>query len=151
SAGVALFPEHKADLSTECSCPDDANPCKHIAAVYYLLGEQFDADPFLLFQLRGRAKDQVIAELRARRGSVRHADESQPATLAETAAPAEPQIGSEEQETQPMHEQGPQLDELIDHFWDGDPEVESMEFAIARPEVEAAPIKLLGQPAFWKG
>src|SRR5262249_36393738 len=55
---------------TECSCPDNANPCKHISAVYYLLGEQFDADPFLLFQLRGRSKDQIIADLRARRGAV---------------------------------------------------------------------------------
>src|SRR6266404_4194850 len=53
SAGVSLFPEKRNDLTTECSCPDPVNPCKHIAAVYYLLGEEFDRDPFLIFQLRG--------------------------------------------------------------------------------------------------
>ena len=44
-AGVPLFPETSRDLATDCSCPDWSNPCKHIAAVYYLLGEEFDRDP----------------------------------------------------------------------------------------------------------
>lgn len=52
-AGLTLFPEREADLKTNCSCPDWSNPCKHIAAVYLLLAEEFDRDPFLLFRLRG--------------------------------------------------------------------------------------------------
>lgn len=48
-AKVSLFPERLGDLKTDCSCPDWSNPCKHIAAVYYLLGEEFDRDPFLDF------------------------------------------------------------------------------------------------------
>jgi uncharacterized Zn finger protein len=51
--GLSLFPEKLDDLETDCSCPDWSNPCKHIAAVYYLLGEEFDRDPFLIFKLRG--------------------------------------------------------------------------------------------------
>lgn len=51
--GLSLFPETLDDLETDCSCPDWSNPCKHIAAVYYLLGEEFDRDPFLIFKLRG--------------------------------------------------------------------------------------------------
>src|SRR5262249_52716413 len=51
-AGLSLFPEKLRDLTTKCSCPDLSNPCKHIAAVYYLLGEEFDRDPFLIFKLR---------------------------------------------------------------------------------------------------
>ena len=47
-AGASLFPTRADDLKTECSCPDYSNPCKHIAAVYYLIGEEFDRDPFLL-------------------------------------------------------------------------------------------------------
>ena len=43
-----------------CSCPDSANPCKHIAAVYYLLGEEFDRDPFLIFRLRGMAREELL-------------------------------------------------------------------------------------------
>jgi len=63
SASVALFPERHSDLKTECSCPDWSNPCKHIAAVYYLLGEEFDRDPFLLFKLRGMERGEFVALL----------------------------------------------------------------------------------------
>jgi uncharacterized Zn finger protein len=57
----------EADLLTACSCPDWANPCKHVAATHYVLGEAFDRDPFLLFELRGRSKAQVLEALRAAR------------------------------------------------------------------------------------
>jgi uncharacterized Zn finger protein len=62
-AEVALFPARDADLITSCDCPDFSNPCKHIAAVYYLLAEQFDRDPFLLFRLRGMGREQFVAML----------------------------------------------------------------------------------------
>ncbi|MTV50517.1 hypothetical protein GJ688_16350 [Heliobacillus mobilis] len=52
---LSLFPYRTDDLKTDCSCPDWANPCKHVAAVYYLLGEELDRDPFLLFRLRGKS------------------------------------------------------------------------------------------------
>ena len=68
-AGAPLFPQTASDLATRCSCPDIANPCKHIAAVYYLLGERFDDDPFLIFQLRGRTQAALLAALRERRAS----------------------------------------------------------------------------------
>ena len=66
-AGASLFPASRGDLLTHCSCPDCANPCKHVAAVHYLLGERFDDDPFLMFELRGRSKEQIVAALRERR------------------------------------------------------------------------------------
>ena len=59
-AGLSLFPTTDADLHTACSCPDWTNPCKHIAAVYLLLGEEFDRDPFLLFRLRGMDRDELL-------------------------------------------------------------------------------------------
>jgi len=58
-AGVDLFPR-RGELSTECSCPDWANPCKHIAAVHYLFAAALDNDPFLLFRLRGLERDHLI-------------------------------------------------------------------------------------------
>lgn len=61
--GLALFPERKVDLETNCSCPDWSNPCKHIAAVYYLLAEEFDRDPFLLFRLRGMERGPLMARI----------------------------------------------------------------------------------------
>lgn len=66
--GVSLFPRDRADLQTSCSCPDWGDPCKHVAATHYVLGEALDADPFLLFELRGRTRDQVLDALRAARG-----------------------------------------------------------------------------------
>ena len=69
AAGVNLFP-WESDLDTDCSCPDWANPCKHIAAVYYLLGERFDEDPFLIFLLRGRSKEELMETLRQRRAGI---------------------------------------------------------------------------------
>lgn len=82
SAGFSLFPDSGKDLKTSCSCPDYANPCKHIAAVYYILAEQFDEDPFLLFAMRGRTKEQVLEELNARRGP--EEPESEPVSLGTT-------------------------------------------------------------------
>jgi uncharacterized Zn finger protein len=67
--GLSLFPFTKFDIHSKCSCPDPANPCKHIGAVYYLLGDRFSEDPFVLFQLRGRAKEQIITELRQLRSA----------------------------------------------------------------------------------
>lgn len=67
--GLSLFPLTKFDIHSKCSCPDPANPCKHIGAVYYLLGDRFSEDPFVLFQLRGRTKDQIITALRQMRSS----------------------------------------------------------------------------------
>ncbi len=55
-SSVSLFPTSADELDSACSCPDWENPCKHIAAVYYLLAESFDADPFLIFAWRGRTK-----------------------------------------------------------------------------------------------
>lgn len=77
-AHVNLFPTHSHDLETSCSCPDWSNPCKHIAAVYLLLGEQFDADPFLLLRLRGMSKTEIMEMLRARRAGEPRVSELSP-------------------------------------------------------------------------
>jgi uncharacterized Zn finger protein len=62
-AGVSLLPTRIVELHTECSCPDWRDPCKHIAAVYYLLAEEFDRDPFLVFRLRGIAREEFHGAL----------------------------------------------------------------------------------------
>ena len=67
AAGHSLFPAKQREIETDCSCPDWANPCKHVAAVHYVLGEAFDKDPFLLFELRGRTRQQVLGALSALR------------------------------------------------------------------------------------
>jgi len=85
SCGLSLFPARATELKTDCSCPDWANPCKHIAATHYILAEAFDRDPFLLFELRGRTKEKVLEELRAAR-SLTDLSEKEPSTIEEKEA-----------------------------------------------------------------
>lgn len=68
-AGLSLFPATARDLVMDCSCPDLAVPCKHLAAVFYVLAERFDADPFQILALRGRDRDTLLDELRSRRAA----------------------------------------------------------------------------------
>ncbi|MEM9005689.1 MAG: SWIM zinc finger family protein [Cyanobacteria bacterium P01_F01_bin.86] len=65
--GLSLFPFQLAEVHSRCDCPDPKNPCKHIAAVYYQLGDFFREDPFILFQLRGRDRQQILDALRQKR------------------------------------------------------------------------------------
>lgn len=62
-AGLNLLPANSTDFSTHCSCPDYANPCKHVAGVCYMLASKLDLDPILLFELRGLPRDQLRAAL----------------------------------------------------------------------------------------
>lgn len=59
-AGFSLFPAKAKDVEMNCSCPDYANPCKHIAAVFYVLADNLDEDPFLLLQLKGKSRDEIM-------------------------------------------------------------------------------------------
>ena len=72
AAHIDLLPV-AGELQPRCSCPDWANPCKHAAAVCYLVADTLDADPFLLFLMRGRGRDTLLAGLRARRAAARAA------------------------------------------------------------------------------
>ncbi|MEQ3549987.1 SWIM zinc finger family protein [Pseudonocardia nematodicida] len=79
--GLSLFPAGGSDLSLDCSCPDRTVPCKHLAAVFYLIAEQFDSDPFVLLELRGREKDTLLTRVREERDRAAGASGSGPAAL----------------------------------------------------------------------
>jgi uncharacterized Zn finger protein len=121
SVGVSLLPAQSDDMLTTCTCPDAANPCKHIAAVHYLLGERFDEDPFLMFLLRGRSRDEIISALRARRSG------PEPEPAAET-------------------EQLVETD--LTNFWSSPPQTEEVALHFALPESDALAVKRLGPPPF---
>lgn len=65
--GLSLFPATARELSLDCSCPDSAVPCKHLAASFYLLAETFDDNPFAILAWRGRERDELLANLHAAR------------------------------------------------------------------------------------
>jgi uncharacterized Zn finger protein len=125
-AKVDLFPAKRGDLTTDCSCPDYSNPCKHIAATHYILGERFDEDPFLIFRLRGRTQEQVMQELRKRRAGSNE-------TVEEEAEEAEVVIPLEEQ---------------IENFWEVRAPLEGFSVSIRPPTIETPLLKRLGEANF---
>ena len=58
---TSLFIKNPDDIDMSCTCPDYAVPCKHIAAVFYILAENFDTDPFLMLLLRGKDKQEIMS------------------------------------------------------------------------------------------
>jgi len=62
--GTPLFPRSARDMEMSCSCPDWGVPCKHLAAVCYVLAEAFDVDPFGILAWRGRGREDLLASLR---------------------------------------------------------------------------------------
>jgi uncharacterized Zn finger protein len=124
--GVTLFPARRAELATECSCPDWANPCKHIAAVYYLLGEEFDRDPFLIFQLRGLTREGLVALLRAPQSEKKKSRVSAAPAIPKEPLPADPAA-----------------------FWSGGEIPPAPEVRV--PDTPAALLRRLGPFSFWRG
>jgi len=132
AAGVSLLPAARTELETKCSCPDWANPCKHVAAVHYILGEEFDEDPFLIFRLRGRNQDQIMAALRARRATQT------------TTAP----IVAEEQASYTVAEETPPLEEMLTGFWQMRQPLDHFATTIQAPAQPYPLLRRLGPPAF---
>jgi len=67
SQGLDLFPggklgEGRYDMTTRCSCPDYANPCKHSSAVLLLLGEEVARRPATLLELRGISTEELYED-----------------------------------------------------------------------------------------
>ncbi len=129
AAKVSLFPSERGDLTTDCSCPDYSNPCKHIAATHYILGERFDEDPFLIFRLRGRTQEQIMQELRKRRA-------------------AEEQTAIAEDEEAEEAEVAPPLEEQMARFWDLGAPLEDVAVSIRPPTIEMPLLKRLGEANF---
>ncbi len=124
---LSLFPQRLDDLETSCNCPDYSNPCKHIAAVYYLLAEEFDRDPFLLFRLRGIERQELVKLLDVAPAAAEPALEAPP-TWDPEPLPADPEV-----------------------FWGPPPESTTQPLPVSAPPVHAALPKRLGNFPFWRG
>jgi uncharacterized Zn finger protein len=138
-AEAPLFPDHPDEIKMRCSCPDWAIPCKHLAAVHYALAAELDRDPFLLFRLRGRTREELTSALSARRGSFGSAGAARAAAEGASPVAAEP--------TEPAA-----ADEIsADRFWEIGRELDDLHFEIHPPEVPGAVLRLLGRPPGWGG
>jgi uncharacterized Zn finger protein len=138
AVGTSLFPEERADLVTTCSCPDWGDPCKHVAATHYVLGEALDGDPFLLFELRGRSKARVLAGIRAAREAARP-DEA-PLLTARAAADAFEDVATVT------------LGAIAEADYDRAPRaLPGLDFSFDTPTTDVAVLRQLGAPAAWRG
>jgi len=133
---LSLFPEKLRDLQTDCSCPDWSNPCKHIAAVYYLLGEEFDRDPFLIFKLRGLSREELV-------GMIEQPTEAVPGGKV-TGATASPKAEVEGLPPEPLT-----ADPAA--FWNGGALPGDLFGEVRTPPVHAALPRRLGNFPFWRG
>ena len=123
SCKLTLFPRSNAELKASCTCPDWENPCKHIAAAYYILAERFDEDPFLIFAWRGRDKDELLGRLRAQRGAGSQRRSARGRSAQPSAGP-------------------PSLTERLDSFWRSGPGLAELHVS---PLAGEAPDTLLRQ------
>lgn len=131
ASGLNLFPFTLSEVRSRCSCPDKANPCKHIAAVYYQLADRFSEDPFVIFQLRGKTKEQILQLLRQIRSQRATADapvdlDSQIAAVKTTQSPKQTTLNNQ-------------------NFWQDDEPLESSLVAIVPPLESKTILDLLGR------
>lgn len=159
SLEVSIFPRHTMDLTAHCTCSDWLSPCKHIAAVYYILAQEFDRDPFLLFKLRGMNREQIMEAIRNRRTSV-----AQPVT-----AKKEEHLPQEVKSEYGLQNDGVSFEEKIDekvrpitgnlqhdevsliNYWTGKMRNMDIKITVEPPLVEQSILKRLGEPPFFAG
>ena len=130
-----LFPESDSDFQSDCNCPDWANPCKHIAAVHYVIGEALDRDPFLLLLLRGRPRETLVEELRR----LRSRQTGRPVGAGVPTAPvrvSRPPRG---------------LPSRPSEFWKPTLPTSDLVIRIGPPRIARAPLRRLGEPPFLRG
>ena len=139
--GLSLFPFTLSDIHSRCSCPDPQNPCKHIGAVYYQLGDRFSEDPFVLFELRGRTKEQILDDLRRLRSTQSGELEG---SESDTPAPLEKQENTSE--IQPPTSNLPKLQSPLDmeHFWQYNEPLDSSLVVIAPSPDNRTVLDVLG-------
>lgn len=129
AAGSPLFPTDAADLRTTCSCPDWANPCKHVAAVHYVLAAALDTDPFLIFVLRGLGREALLAAVAEARGM---------------AAPPAPRPDAVPDAAETLWEAPDTVDE--EEFFGRGLARPQLSFQVERPAVELGGLARLGPP-----
>jgi len=141
SVGLSLFPKNIKDLETECSCGNGSSPCKHVIAVYYLLAEMFDRDPFLFMRLRGLDRRKLIESIGSSQKTTKGASAKKKADylIGEIEAPPGSLI--------------PTLSDVPEIFWHGTPRTidDNLLGDVRIPPTAGALAKHLGHFPMWRG
>lgn len=137
-----LLPGSRKDFQSACTCPDWSNPCKHIAGVYYLVAAELDQDPFLLFELRGLSRQNLLKELaKSPLGQALSAElqlEKQP------PKPVEAYYA-------PLQQAATDTCDNLRDFWHGAKRLPQTMDPVPQMPVSGIPVKKQGDfPAFWE-
>jgi uncharacterized Zn finger protein len=124
--GTSLFPTDFSELESSCSCPDGSNPCKHIAAVFFLIAEALDGDPFLLFTLRGLDRDDLLELMGG-------------------------YVVPESQLPKKLYDEPVELNSDPELFWNGAGDVPVWPVTDNRPVLDGVLVRRLGPFPFWRG
>ena len=130
-AGVSLFPQTLKEIATACSCPDSANPCEHIAAIFYILGQEFAKNPLVIFLLRGKTRESLLSDLTKKRMTLQQAALLKlPTSLPQAESP-----------------ETADLAEVIRNYWQTDDKLTDLIFTTA--ETSCQLLHNLGKPPDW--
>ena len=137
--GLSVFPFRLSDVNSSCTCPDKANPCKHIGAIYYQLAERFSEDPFIIFQLRGRSKHQILEGLRNLRQQQINLEETPLDNIEDTVNNTEEIEEKNTQENQPLD---------VQQFWQYQESLDPSLVVIVPPTDNKTVLDVLGRIPF---
>ncbi|QUS60739.1 SWIM zinc finger family protein [Synechocystis sp. PCC 7339] len=142
--GLNLFPFTLGEVHSRCSCPDKANPCKHIGAVYYQLADHFQEDPFVIFRLRGRSRGELLEQL----SCYRHLSPAQLASYDPDLCNDSTAIAIDIEEgattAKPQKQTKAEQQQAIEQFWQYRGELAPELTAIAPPDNPMQQIERLG-------
>lgn len=125
-AGARLLPTARGEIAVKCSCCTRGK-CVHVPVIFALFGEMINDDPSLLFQLRGRDRQQVLRKVRESRGLP--VAENGNGAAADASVPAEDDAG---------------LAASLDQYWGNRRLLKQFHHHIAPPVVEIALLRRLG-------
>ncbi len=132
--GIQLFPSSADEIHPSCTCVSKSAWCRHAGCAAYILGDRLDADPFVVFELRGMPKDELLERLRQMRATRSAGDGPVPVYL--PLAPA-----GVPTESKP-------LEDLIDDFWTVGPGAEQTHMPLHQAEVRQPLLRRLGPSPF---
>jgi uncharacterized Zn finger protein len=149
-AGIALLPPSLDQLEHSCDCCTDATGetvCRPLHATYLALGEMLIDDPWLLFRLRGRDREQILRDLRELRSRSAGNGQSLMSALSQPQIAEEPAIYRVDK---PDRAEGEipslPLSEEIDHFWGASKPLREFHHHVAPPSIELVALRRLGLP-----
>lgn len=132
--GLRLFPAELSQMQTSCKC-GEGPWCKHAVCAAALVAERMAQDPFILFQIRGLASEEMLESIRERRAIAAQGERAVPVHRAHVPGASD--------------YSAPPLEDVVDRFWDGERlDVNSVDLSIVPPEVAHALLRRLGPSPF---